>query len=90
MYYILEDLVQFYTKNNGWKNCLNKGGKVLKMRKYMTITLTNGELRYAVNDIDLRSVIKIDFFQKKECYLFVHCWNNKSKVERVYITELFE
>ena len=55
----------------------------------MTITLKNGELRYAVNDSDLGSVIKIDISKKKEMYLMIHTRNPKSKAEIVYISEIF-
>ena len=55
----------------------------------MTITLKNGELRYAVNDNDLGSVIKIDISKKKEIYLLVHSRNPKSKAEIIYICEIF-
>jgi hypothetical protein len=89
VYCILEDLVQFYTKNNGWKNCFSKGTKNLKAGDYMTISLRNGELRFAINDVDLGSVIKIDMSKKKECYLLIHTRNPKSKAEIVYISEIF-
>lgn len=89
IYYILEDLVQFYTKHHGWKNCFSRGTRPLKSGDYMTITLKNGELRYSVNDNDLGSVIKIDVSKKKEIYLLLHSRNNKSKVEIVYISEIF-
>ena len=55
----------------------------------MTITLKNGELRYAINDADLGSVIKIDMSKKKDFYLFIHARNPKSKAEIVYISEIF-
>lgn len=89
VYCILEDLVQFYTKNSGWKNCFTKGQRPLKAGDYMTITLWNGELRYAVNEIDLGSVIKIDMTKKKEIYLFLHTRNNKSRAEITYVSEIF-
>jgi len=89
IYCILEDLVQFYTKHSGWKNCFSRGTRSLKAGDYMTLTLKNGELRFAVNDIDLGSVIKIDMSKKKEVYLLVHSRNSKSKCEICYITEIF-
>ena len=89
VYCILEDLIQFYTKQNGWKNCFSRGTRGLKAGDYLTITLKNGELRFAVNDVDLGSVIKIDMSKKKEAYLFIHSRNPKSKVEIVYISEIF-
>jgi len=89
IYCILEDLVQFYTKHNGWKNCFSRGGRSLKTGDYMTITMKNGELRFAINDTDLGSVIKIDMSKKKEAYLLVHSRNPKSKAEIIYISEIF-
>ena len=89
IYYILEDLVQFYTKHYGWKNCFSKGIKNLKANDCMTLTLKNGELRYAINDIDLGSVIKIDLSKKKELYLLIHNRNQKSKAEIIYLSEIF-
>jgi len=55
----------------------------------MTIILKNGELRYAINDADLGSVIKIDLSKKKEFFLLVHGRNTKSKAEIIYISEIF-
>ena len=89
IYCILEDLVQFYTKHNGWKNCFNRGMRNLKAGDMMTITFKNGELRFAINDIDLGSVVKIDLTKKKECYLLIHSRNQKSKAEIVYMSEIF-
>jgi hypothetical protein len=89
IYCILEDLVQFYTKHNGWKNLFSRGSRGLKAGDCMTITLKNGELRYAINDSDLGSVIKIDLSKKKEFYLLIHARNTKSKAEIVYISEIF-
>ena len=88
IYCILEDLIQFYTKNSGWKNCFSKGGRALHAGDSMTITLRNGEMRFAVNDLDLGSIIKIDMTHKKDMYLFVHTRNNKSRAEIQYICEL--
>ena len=89
IYCILEDLVQFYSKHNGWKNLFSRGGRGLKSGDYMTITLKNGELRYAINDADLGSVIKIDLSKRKEIYLYIHARNTKSKAEIIYISEIF-
>ena len=38
---------------NKWKTCFKKGGRPLKGGDTMTITLKNGEKRYAINDVDL-------------------------------------
>ena len=55
----------------------------------MTITLRNGEMRYAINDVDLGNFIKIDMMDKKEMYLLVHTRNPKSKTQILYISEIF-
>jgi hypothetical protein len=89
VYCILEDLVQFYSKHNGWKNLFSRGARGLKAGDFMTITLKNGELRYAINENDLGSVIKIDLAKRKELHLMIHTRNTKSKAEIVYISEIF-
>ena len=88
IYCILEDLTQFYTLKKEWKNCFKKGGRGLKAGDNITITLINGEMRYAVNDVDLGSFVKIDMNNKKEMYLFIHTRNSKSKAQILYITEI--
>ena len=55
----------------------------------MTIILKNGEMKFLVNDFDLGNTIKIDMINKKEMYLFIHCRNEKSRAEIIYITEIF-
>lgn len=80
--------MQFYTINSGWINSFRRNDRRLHDGDTMTISLKNEELRYAVNDIDLGGMIKVDMTNKKELYLFVHTRNNKSKVEILYICEL--
>ena len=87
VYCILEDLIQLYTMNGGWKTCFNKGIHPLRKGDCMTIIYKNGELQFLVNDINLGTVIRIDAQKKKDPYLFVHCRNNKSKVQILSITE---
>ena len=89
IYCILEDLIQFYTLKNGWKNSFRNDNRPLKNGDNVTITLKNGELRYAVNDEDLGGFIKVDMTGKKEVYLLVHIRNDKSKCQILYITEIF-
>ena len=43
-----------------------------------------------VNDINLGTVTRIDAQKKKDLYLFVHCRNNKSKVQILSIIEKFD
>ena len=81
IYCILEDLVQFYTLKNGWKNCFRADNQLLKSGDNVTITLRNGEMRYAVNDEDLGGFVKVDLYDKKEMYLLVHTRNEKSKCQ---------
>ena len=87
IYCILEDLVQLYTMNGGWKTCFNKGYGPLKKGDYMTIIYKYGELQFIVNDNNLGTVIKIDAQKRKDPYLFVHCRNPKSKVQLLNIVE---
>ena len=37
VYCILEDLIQLYTMNDGWKTCFNKGIHPLRKGDFMTI-----------------------------------------------------
>jgi hypothetical protein len=89
VYYILEDLVQFYTLRTGWKNCFINDTHGLKSGDNVTITLKNGELRYAVNDEDLGGLIKVDLYEKKEIYLLIHTRNDNSRCQILYISEIF-
>lgn len=90
IYCILEDLVQFYTVNSGWKKCFpNNNRKSLRAGDVMTLVLYNNELKYYVNSNDLGSVIKIDLQNKKDMYLFVQTRTNKSRAEILYISEIF-
>ena len=89
VYCILEDLIQFYTLKNGWKNCFRNENRPLKNGDFVTITLRDGELRYAINDEELDGFIKVDMYDKKEMYLLVHIRNEKSKCQIIYISEIF-
>jgi hypothetical protein len=88
VYCILEDLKQFYSQRTGWEGIFNKQVKPLKAGDYMKIILKNGKMKFVVNNIIIGSV-KIDMINKKEMYLFVHCRNDNSSAEIVYITEIF-
>lgn len=88
IYCILEDLKQFYSQRTGWEGIFTKQVKPLKAGDYMKITLKNGKMKFAVNNIVL-GTIKIDMINKKEMYLFIHCRNENSSAEIVYITEIF-
>ena len=69
--------------------CFSKDKRPLKPGDYMTIILKNGEMKFLVNDFDLGNTIKIDMINKKEMYLFIHCRNEKSRAEIIYMTEIF-
>ena len=73
---------------NKWKTCFKKGGRPLKGGDTMTITLKNGEKRYAINDVDLVNFI-IDMANKKEIYLLIHIRNSKNKTQTIYFCEIF-
>ena len=91
IYCILEDLVQFYTLNNKWKYLYKKEEeRPLKSGDYITLRFSNGELRYYRNDLDLGVRFKIDMSNKKDPYLLIHCRNNNTRAEIVYITEIFD
>lgn len=90
IYCVLEDLVQLYTINGSWKSCFTQRTRQLKKGDYMTVTFKDGELQFAVNDVDLGATVKIDTSKKKDAYLFVHCRNAKSKAQILYIVEIFE
>ena len=87
IYYILEDLYQFYTMNKMWKYLSKKAIHRLRKGDYMTIIYKNGELQFLINDINLGTVIRIDAKKKEDPYLLVHCRDNKSKVQILSITE---
>ena len=74
-------------KNIG-KIFLKKGGRSLKGGDTMTITLRNGEKRYAINNVDLVNFI-IDMANKKEIYVLIDIRNSKNKTQTIYICEIF-
>ena len=90
IYYILEDLYQFYTMNEKWKYFSKKAIYPLRKGDYMTIIYKNWELQFLVNDINLGNVIRIDTEKKEDPYLFIHCRDNKSKVQILSITEILD
>jgi len=89
IYYVLEDLYEFYSLKGQWKSY--KGiGRNLQKGDYMTITLLDGEMRYKVNETTLDFVENIQLQDNKEIYLLVHDRNLKSKCNIIYITEIFQ
>lgn len=89
IYCLLEDLMQFYTLKNGWKNCFHNNSRPLKAGDDLIMRMKNCELRFELNGEDLGSFIKVDLTNKKNIYLLVHARNEKSKCQIVYITEIF-
>ena len=89
IYCFLEDLVQFYTLKIGWRKIFKNRNLYLKKDDNITITLKNGELRYALNDEDLGDFIKVDLCDKKDMYLLVHTRKERTKCQIMYITEIF-
>ena len=47
----------------------------------MTVRVKNGELKYAVNGVDLGTGIKIDLAKKKDMYLYVQARSEKTRVD---------
>ena len=88
IYYILEDFIQFYTLQKGWKNSFINT-RPLRDGDNVIMTLKNGELRYSINDIQLNGFIKIDLSNKEEMYLLVHARNDRSKCQIIYIAEIW-
>ena len=89
VYCILEDLSHFYSKETEWIECFPQTNRSLKGGDVMTVRVKNGELKYAVNGVDLGTGIKIDLAKKKDMYLYVQARNEKTRVDIMYITELF-
>ena len=87
IYYILEDLIQFYCLEKCWKNVYQSDSPLMDGDN-ITLTFKNGELRYSINDRELKEFFKIDLSNKNEMYLLVHARNNKSKCQIIYISEI--
>ena len=89
IYYMLEDMVEFYTLKDAWKNIFSNNNQSLNNGDDVTITFKNGELRYILNGQDLGNFIKIDLSNKKKIYLLIHARNEKTKCKIMYISEIF-
>ena len=86
MYIILEDLVQYYTMNNGWKELKNDKIEPLKKGDTMTIIYKKKELHFSVNNKYI-GLINIESNKNKDPYLLVQCRNENSKVKIISITQ---
>ena len=89
IYYILEDLCEFYSLNGEWKNFKGITRKLQKGDS-MTIALLDGIMRFKVNETILDFVENIQLQDNKEIYLLVHDRNLNSKCNITYITEIFQ
>lgn len=90
IFYILENLQEFYIGNkSSWLTYFNKK-KLLLSGDFLNIQLKNGELRYFLNGEDLGKGYTIGnkLLKDNDIYLLVHRRNNKSKCEIVYIYDL--
>ena len=89
IYYILEDLCEFYSLSGKWKNFKGIGRKLQKGDS-MKITLLEGKMRFKVNETILDFVENIQLQDNKEIYLLVHDRDLNSKCNITYITEIFQ
>lgn len=90
IYCVLEDLVQLYTKKNGWRAHFKNERNGLKTKDKMKIIVKNNEMRFQINGDDLGGIVKLDVSKDKDSFLFIHCRNPKSKVELIYIREIYD
>lgn len=92
IYYILQDLIDFYSyKNNKWEKYFN-GKNKLKNGDDLIIIVKNRELKYLVNGKDLGKGYKInnEDLDKEDMYLLIHRRNQYSQCEIKYIYEILE
>jgi hypothetical protein len=86
VYYILEDLKQFYDKKNWWKTYSTTETEGLNKGDYLTIIFKNGKIRFLRNYVDIGFDYEISFAdQSYEPYLLVHTRNEKSEAEIIYM-----
>ena len=90
IYYILEDLKQFYDLSHGWRtNLFDYDKGKLKSGDKLTMTFKNGTLTYAVNENKINGSATVDVYDKKELYLLVHRRDAKTICELLSIEEIF-
>ena len=87
IYYILEDLRQFYSLAEGWKN-LNKEEKGLKNGDRLCMILKGGIIKYLINDKEICGTSKVNLYGKKDIYLLVHRRNERTECEIRSIIEI--
>ena len=89
IYYISEDLNQFYDLDNGWRiNVFKWDGEKLKKGDNLAIIFIDGNLSYSVNGKKLEGSVKVKEYDKKEIYLLIHRRNNESNVQIISIEEI--
>ena len=89
IYYISEDLNQFYDLDNGWRsNVFKWDGEKLKKGDNLAIIFIDGNLAYSVNGKKLEGSVKVKEYDKKEIYLLIHRRNNESNVQIISIEEI--
>ena len=90
IYYILEDLNQFYDLSHGWRtNIFNYDGGKLKSGDELTIIFKNGKLSYEVNEIKIKGFVDVEVYNKNEYYLLVHRRDAKTICQILSIEEIF-
>ena len=87
IYYIHQDLSQFYNLKDKWKN-INKFKHQLKSDDYMIITMFDGKMKYNINGTSLDFEEEISLNNDNEIYLLIHDRYQKSKCNIEYITEI--
>ena len=87
IYYILNDLKQFYN-SKGWKNIKGIGRK-LQTGDNMIISLINGKMYYNINGTQIDLIEHIPL-KEENIYLLVHDRYLESKCNIEYITEIFQ
>ena len=90
IYYILQDLNDFYSYDNKKWNKVFQGKNQLKNGDDLTIILKGGELRYLHNGEDLGHSYKINIndLNENDIYLLVHRRNPYSQCELKYIYDI--
>ena len=88
IYYLLEDLQNFYCLKNNWRKVFNNNLLKLKNGSYLIMSMKNGKLKYKVNDVELDGFIEVDFKNKGDMYILVHARNNNSKCSIISISEI--
>ena len=89
VYYISEDLNQFYNLDNGWRsNVFKWDGEKLKKGDNLAIIFIDGNLAYSVNGKKLEGSVKVKEYDKKEIYLLIHRRNTESNCQIISIEEI--